>query len=288
MLNTTSCIPCIVKQAQTLSQILAITDEDEQRTILFETMKALMDPTVVLSAPHFSTTLQTIVAHNNHGGGTYAVIKERNRRNAEQYIPYLSMMIAAAADPFEMAVRASIIGNTIDLGANPHYDLEKEINTVVTRSVNLDVLPSLKADVGKAKHILFIGDNYEEALFDKLLIQQLLPAKITFAVRSHEILNDITLADAHRLEVDTLCPVIESGSVIAGTALEQCSDQFMELYNSSDVVIAKGQGNYETLLDAERPIYFMFKVKCEAIAERCGYPLGSSVLHFHRGTRAHC
>ncbi len=283
MLNNPGCIPCIVKQAHTLSCILGINDAETQRVVIRETMSALMDDQALLSAPHFSTTLQSILRRATDGKASYAAIKERNMRNAAQYMTYLSIMIENASDPFEMAVRASIAGNTIDLGANPHFRLEHEINAIMLHTLDLGFLPALKRDVRASSTILFIADNYEEALFDKLLIPQLGPAKVHFAVRSAEILNDITLEDARRLEIDSMCRVLESGSVISGTALEQCTDEFMELYTKADVVIAKGQGNFETLLDARRPIYFMFKVKCEPIADVCGYPVGSSVLHYHPG-----
>lgn len=287
MLNFPACIPCILKQSHTLSGMLGIDDPSTQRTILCETMQALLDDRSIVSAPHFSTTLQSIIVRNAGGDVSYAQIKERNMRNAEQYMTYLSIMIASAADPFEIAVRASIAGNTIDLGANPNFQLDKEINTIMAHTLDLRSLPALKEDVRAAKRILFIADNYEEALFDKLLIPHLDPAKVHFAVRSAEILNDITLEDARRLGIDRMCHVLESGSVISGTALEQCSGEFMELYANAEVVIAKGQGNFETLLAERRPIYFMFKVKCEPISDVCGYPIGSSVLHYHSGAADH-
>ena len=116
-------------------------------------------------------------------------------------------------------------------------------------------------------------------MFDKILIEQLLPKEVVFAVRSKEILNDITLEDAKSLEIDRLCKVIESGSEISGTALEQVSEEFFELFNNSDLVIAKGQGNFETLMNTKRKIYFLFKIKCEPISELCGYPIGTGILH---------
>jgi hypothetical protein len=191
-------------------------------------------------------------------------------------------MIEAADDKLEMAVRISITGNTIDLGANPNYNLEKEINIITSSKINLDSLDKFKEDYKKAKLILFIADNYEEALFDKFLIEQLKPKEVVFAVRSNEILNDITLEDAKRLGIDKLCKVIESGSRIAGTDLDECTAEFLDLYKSADMVIAKGQGNFETLLSANRSIYFLFKIKCLVISEICGYPVGTGLLYLNK------
>lgn len=90
------------------------------------------------------------------------------------------------------------------------------------------------------------------------------------------MLNDITIKECKQLKIDELCEVVESGSRIAGTDISQCNNQFLQLFNSADVVIAKGQGNYETLLDVKRDIFFMFKVKCPAIALICGQPEGTA------------
>ncbi|MEJ2613588.1 MAG: ARMT1-like domain-containing protein [Ignavibacteriaceae bacterium] len=279
------CIPCIVNQAYNTIKLTEISDAEVQKQILFETMEQLRIHKNIKTAPHFSTILHSIVCKHADVNKIYREIKSRNIRIAKKYMNYLSHMIEASDDKLEMAVRASITGNTIDIAANPDFDIEKEINVITSNNINLDFLPKFKEDYQRANKILFIGDNYEEALFDMLLIKELLPKEIVFAVRSNEILNDITMEDAKNLEIDKLCSVIENGNIIAGIDLEECSDDFLALYNSADMIIAKGQGNYETLFNAKRDIYFMFKVKCDVIAEICGNPVGTSVLYFHNGLK---
>lgn len=279
------CIPCIVKQAYNFTKLAGISDAGIQKQILFETMEQLQIHKNIKTTPHFSIILQSIIGKHADVNKIYREIKSRNIRVAKKYINYLSHMIEASDYKLEMTVRASITGNAIDIAANPDFDIEKEINVITSNNINLDVLPKFEEDYQKANKILFIGDNYEEALFDKLLIKELLPKEIVFAVRSNEILNDITMDDAKNLEIDKLCRVIESGNVIAGIDLEECSDDFLDSYNSADMIISKGQGNYETLFNAKRDIYFMFKVKCDVIAEICGYPVGTSVLYFHNGLK---
>jgi len=278
------CIPCIVKQAYTFARMMEISDPEIQKQILFETMNKLLENKNIRSAPHFSLILQSVISGYTDIKEVYGKIKEQNFQKAVKYINYLTHMIEGAADRLEMAVRASIAGNTIDLGANPDFDIEREINVISSDNINLDFFQKFKDDLKNAENILFIGDNYEEALFDKLLIKQLLPKQIVFAVRSNVILNDITMEDALGLGIEKLCRVIESGSRIAGTDPDECTDEFLAVYNSADMVIAKGQGNYETLINAKRPIYFMFKVKCDVIAEITGYPVGNSILYYHKGT----
>ena len=244
----------------------------------FPKMKPLVNKEM-LSAPHFSIMLQSILNKNLNGQSSFKKIREKNRLNAEKYLKYLQAMMESSEDKLEMAVRTSITGNTIDLGANPNFNLEKEINIITSKQINLDSISKFKEDFEKANRILFIADNYEEALFDKFLIEQLKSKEVVFAVRSNEILNDITLKDAKNLGIDKLCKVIESGSRIAGTDLNECTDEFLDLFKNADMVIAKGQGNFETLLNAERAIYFLFKVKCEVISEICGHPVGTGLLY---------
>jgi uncharacterized protein with ATP-grasp and redox domains len=208
----------------------------------------------------------------------YERIKEDNRRIAEKYTQYFKLMMEGSKDRLDTALRIAIIGNIIDLGASPQFDIENEVNRISSNRIDLSLLPRFRDDLKKAELILYIGDNYEEALFDKFLLSELLSKKVVFAVRSKPILNDITLEDAKRIGIDKMCNVIESGSTIAGTDLKQCTPEFLELYTKADIVISKGQGNLETLINETRPIYFLFKVKCEVIAERSGYPLGYGVL----------
>jgi len=279
MLISPACIPCIVKQSYTLTRLLGVEDKKIQSKIIYDTLNLLLKKKETPTAPHFSVELQSIINKNINGVGSFKKIKEKNRQIAEKYLKYLKTMVEASNDKLEMAVRIAITGNTIDLGANPNFELEKEINIITSRQINLDSLGKFREDLKKAEQILFITDNYEEALFDKILIEQLLPKEVVFAVRSKEILNDITLEDAKSLGIDKLCKVIESGSKISGTALEQVSKEFLELFNNADLVIAKGQGNLETLLNSRRKIYFLFKIKCEPISELCGYPVGTGLLY---------
>ncbi|MFO7445578.1 MAG: ARMT1-like domain-containing protein [Ignavibacteriaceae bacterium] len=281
------CIPCIVKQAYTSSRLAGITDPVILKNILYDTLTELLVHRDIKTSPHFSIVLQSIIGKYIDIKKAYKKIKHKNLEQALKYVNYLNTMIEASDDKLEMAVRTSIAGNTIDIAANPNFDIDKEVNVITSDNINLDSLPSFKNDFKKAKTILFIGDNYEEAVFDKFLLKQLLPKEVVFAVRSNEILNDITMEDALNLKINELCRVIESGSVIAGVDLEYCTHEFVELYNTTDIVIAKGQGNFETLYNANRPIYFMFKVKCEVIAGITGYPVGTSMLYYHNGNSNH-
>ena len=234
------------------------------------------------TAPEFSVKIHNIVKAFSGIDNPYEEIKVRNLKRALKFIPYLQTYINSSDDKLEQAVRAAILGNVIDLGANRDFNLEYEINRISSNNIVLKDYLSFKEEVYKAEYILYIGDNAEEAVFDKLLIEQLKPKKIIFAVRDNNILNDITIEFAKKIELDKLAEVISSGSKIAGTNLKETNKVFNEIFLNAPVVIAKGQGNYETLLHEDRPIFFMFKVKCDVISKICGYPIGTSMLFYKK------
>ena len=279
------CIPCIVNQACNVSKLLAEGNKELQLKIVKEVCRTVDDIDITCTAPMVSATIQSIVEKHLGVANPYASIKEKNRTAAEQYLPYVTALMDGSQDKLEFAIRAAILGNIIDLGANPKFDIEHEINRLTSNNIDLSMLPRFKDNLKYAELVLYIGDNYEEALFDTFLLTELLPRKVVFAVRSKPVLNDITLADAKRIGLHTICTVIESGSTIAGTDLGNSTREFLQLYEKADIVVAKGQGNYETLMDETRPLYFIFKVKCEVIAERSGYPVGHGVLLYNQNKK---
>jgi damage-control phosphatase, subfamily I len=275
------CIPCIIKQAHNSAKLFSRGDSDKELAVIKKVCIEAGNLNNGYTAPLFAARMQEIVEEYFNLSNPYAKIKNENYSKALQYIPYLNTMLESSNDKLEIAVRAAITGNIIDFAANPNFDIEGEINKITSNNIVLSELDRFRKDIYNANLILYIADNYEEALFDKILLKQLPKDKTIYAVRSKPVLNDITMEDAKRIGIDKLCRVIESGSTIAGTDLSQATEEFFQIYKNADVVIAKGQGNYETLLDQNRPIYFLFKVKCDVIAKRCGYPYGKGILLFN-------
>ncbi|MCX6144845.1 MAG: ARMT1-like domain-containing protein [Ignavibacteriales bacterium] len=273
------CIPCIVNQAYCAARLFAAEDKAVQRNILEDVCRLVLTMDGKYPSPYYSTSIQSTLEKHIGRTNLYGEIKEHNRKRVEGYLQRLETMLDAALDRLGMAIRIAIMGNTIDLAANPNFDLDDEMNALNSSNIVLDFLPEFKEDVKRAETILYIADNYEEALFDKFLLRELSSKKLLFAVRSAPIYNDITYEDAINLGIDDICPVIESGSTIAGTDLGRSTPVFKQAFHNADLVIAKGQGNFETLMSVERSIYFFFKVKCEVISRRCGFAIGTGVLY---------
>lgn len=119
-------------------------------------------------------------------------------------------------------------------------------------------------------------------MLDCWLIEQIGAARVTVAVRGAPVINDATLEDARSTGLMDLVPVISNGSDAPGTLLDECSEELRQRFFAADMVISKGQGNFETLSDAPRDICFMFKVKCQVIADNVGLPLGMQALVWSR------
>lgn len=278
MLLHHQCIPCILKQAEKAAETFAPDNERLRKSIVSEIGIEAMSIDQYDSVPHFSAVMQDVIERATRLSNPWQAIKETNLEHARAYVDHLRTAIDKADDPLRQSVITAILGNTIDIAANPDFDLDEEITRLRENQLILDRYPAFKAAIESAETILYIGDNYEEALFDMELLKRLNHKDLTFAVRSRAVFNDITMNDAKRLGIDNICRVIESGSAIAGTDIHSFTNEFAELYQNAGMVIAKGQGNLESLLEETRPIFFLLKIKCDVIAERTGYPKGKGVL----------
>lgn len=184
--------------------------------------------------------------------------------------------IQAARDRLYAALQFAAAGNAIDLGANPDFKMDTDLDTLLTEFVISDYA-AFKKCLAPAQDILYCADNAGETVFDRLLIEQI-GKRVYYAVRSKPIINDATLHDAEQAGVNRVAHVIESGCTFPGTDLSQCSARFRTLFNEVDLVISKGQGNYETLSHEQRPVFYLLKVKCAVVAQDIGARIGDLVF----------
>jgi uncharacterized protein with ATP-grasp and redox domains len=195
-------------------------------------------------------------------------------------LPEMEGAVAAAADPFLTAVRLSIAGNVIDLGAKVRRDIDVEKALRESLDVLLDeaAVDGFRRAVAAADDILFLADNAGEIVFDRPLLKLIGAGKVTVAVRGGPTINDATMDDARRAGLAEPIRVIANGSDTPGTWLDDCSPEFVDRFHAADVVIAKGQGNYETLSDQHRDVYYLFMVKCDVVSRELDLPEGTFVL----------
>ncbi|MBN2468972.1 MAG: DUF89 family protein [Deltaproteobacteria bacterium] len=275
------CIPCFVNQALRTGR-LATSDETIQREILDRVMKKLIRLPLHSPPPRIAQEVYEIIRKITGNEDPYAAIKKRHNEITLGLYPKFREMTHEADDPLFYALRLAIAGNSIDLGIEREVtDIEGEIFTTLSLPVTVNHYDALKESLRKARTILYLGDNAGEIVFDRLLMETLLNhgnTEIIFAVREKPVINDATMEDAKFVGIDTVATVISNGSDAPATILSECSPFFRETFHRADMIIAKGQGNYESLSDEPGEIFFLFKAKCRMIATHLHVNVGDSII----------
>jgi uncharacterized protein with ATP-grasp and redox domains len=274
------CIPCFVKQAINAAEFLEL-NEEKTETIIKKVLLGMSKLDLSVAPGVMGGEIHRIIREETGNKDPYLGVKIKYNNVALELYPKLESRIDEADEPLGMAIKLAIAGNIIDFGVLDHVSTEKLDNSIeVSLSTVLDdaTLKSFKEEVESAKNILYICDNAGEIVFDKFLLNLLPLSKLTVAVKGGPVINDAIMEDAKHAGLTEKYRVIDNGADYPGTVLEYCSDEFMKEYENADVIIAKGQANFECLNDENRGIYFLLRVKCPAIAIITGEPEGAVVF----------
>jgi len=248
------------------------------------TRKALDSAGPARTPPEFGGILHRAIREVLNQPDPYLKYKNQSNETARTLLEDLEKLVLAANDPFDAALKLAIAGNIVDMGApggRTHNLMEffmkslKSPLVCVPGSVSVE---KFRQEVMGAGRILYLADNAGEIVLDRLLVEMLPAGRVTVAVRSSPAINDALYADAEYAGLTQIAEVIESGSDIPGTVLSMCSDEFRDLFRSADLIISKGQGNYETLSDEDGNMYFLLMVKCPIVAEHLRCSEGDMVL----------
>ncbi len=237
--------------------------------------------------PYLSRDVYNIISEELGVDDPYKEIKKESNRKALNMYSSLKKLVEESEDGLFEAVRIAVIGNIIDFGASQNFRLEdlpsfKEIPFAVND------YSKLKSDLAKANKVLYIGDNAGEIVFDKVLVELLVDMgkEVFFAVRSKPIINDATMEDALEVGMNEVAEVIDSGSDAPGIVVDRVTNEFKHLFRDAHVVISKGQGNFETLEDIPRTVYFLLRAKCSVVADILGANIGDMVI-YKGGSQCH-
>ena len=280
MRTSLDCLPCFARQAVDLVRAATDNPEDQER-LARKLLLALTQMDWESPAPVLAQRLQALIRPLLSEEDPYREAKEAFNRLALAAYPEARARIRESPRPFETALRLAAAGNIVDLGARSDLkpeDLHAALEASLTQDLKGDV-EELRKAIDEAERILYIADNTGEIVFDKLLLELLPREKITLAVRGGAVLNDATLEDAERVGLTEIVDVIDNGSDVPGIVLADCGGEFLRRFTEADVVIAKGQGNFETLVGSDSRIFFLLKVKCEVVSRQLGCPVGDLVLH---------
>jgi len=279
MKTSLDCIPCFVRQALDAARLVSTVPAAHER-ILREVLRWAGEMDLDQPAPIMGQRIHRLLRQIVGIEDPYRDVKDHQNRIALALLPDLKTKIEAVANPLYMALRLAIAGNVIDMGVNGNVTesgVRESISQALTEPFVGEQNDFCKA-VAEAQRILYLADNAGEIAFDRLLIEQLSPARVTVVVRGAPVINDATMADARAVGLHEIAEIIDNGSDAPGTLLDDCSQEFKRRFTEADLILAKGQGNFETLSDEQHNIFFLFKVKCSVIAARVGLPVGTHVL----------
>jgi len=270
------CIPCFVKQALRVGQI-STNDETKIKEILNITGKMIPKIPMQASPPEISKMVYDEIKVITKNEDPYKEIKLHNIEKAKELVPHMKEIIDKDENPLFEAARMAIAGNVIDFGIYESVNIEKEIMKSIETDLTINDFDDFVEKLETVKNILYIGDNTAEAVFDKLFIEQL-GKPVKFVVRGKPILNDITESEAKLIGIDDVAEVISSGTSAPGNILSDCTSEFLNIMDKADLIISKGQGNFEALSDTNYQIFFFLKAKCNVIARDIGVDVGSLLL----------
>ncbi len=283
MKMTLDCVSCFVRQSLDAARLVT-NDQADQERIVREVLRWLSEQGLEHSPPVLAQLVHRRLREISQVGDPYREAKDRHNAMALELLPELRTQIAAAADPLALATRLAIAGNVIDLGMKSMV-AEDDVHESIRHALEEPFIgewDDYRLAVESAANILYLTDNAGEIAFDRLLIEQLGPERVTVVVRGAPVLNDATHADAETVGLHELTTVIDNGSDAPATLLHDCHPELQRRFAAADMIIAKGQGNFESLSHRGHDVFFLFKVKCPVIAAHVGLPMGTQILRQYR------
>jgi uncharacterized protein with ATP-grasp and redox domains len=285
---SSDCHSCVLDQALSAARFAALDEAQTESVLELARSELERSRTVPLQVQHILRSVADAVLRARQKDShfdIYAAVKEKSNRLSLEHAKHFEEMILGSELPIETALQIAAAGNVIDFGAKNHgnLDVEQELERLCETPFAHFAIGPFKGALQKAKTLLYLCDNAGEIVFDGLFIQTLLRTypdlEIVAATRERPIINDATLDDARAVGLDRLVEIISSGSVYPGTILSEASEEFQRLFAVADVILAKGQGNFETLLPEKDPrLFSLLRIKCDYMAWLSGIEKNSLVL----------
>lgn len=282
MRQRVECLPCYLNQAIS-TFLVGKVDEQKQKEFMAEIIKELpklnYDKT-----PGENTSLVLQRACELMGNSDpYKEAKRESNELALSIYDELKDTVDKSEDPLFTSFQMAVAGNIIDMGIIRDYDIHGAIHDALNIDFGICDYDKFKDMLKDGYTILIIGDNSGEIVFDKLLVEELnkLGKETIYAVKEEPILNDATMEDVYQSGMDKIAKVITNGNEFCGTIFEKCSDEFLDTFDSADIIIAKGQANYESLEGESRAgdkTFFILKAKCGSVADNLGVEQGTNVF----------
>lgn len=273
------CVPCMLRQALEAAR-MATDDQTQQEKIIVQALHILLDYKKYQYSPELAREIQSIIKTETGVKDPYKHIKRKDLQAALDLIPFARNFLESKSNGLYWSLKLAATGNNIDAGIYQNLDVKKCVEEELEKEFYLCDVEELEKKLTTAKTILIIGDNVGESVFDKLFIENLPKVNILYGVRSQPIINDVTEQEAYDSGLGEVAQIISTGCDAPGAILAECSEEFRDVFNGADIIISKGQGNYEALSEERGNIFFLLKAKCPMIARKLKASLNDYVFKY--------
>ncbi|MBU0574442.1 MAG: DUF89 family protein [Candidatus Margulisbacteria bacterium] len=282
------CIPCFFRQALDAARLAGV-GEKTQKKILDEVCGIIPTLKMTASPPEIARKIYKLLAEITGNKDPFKIIKIKSNKKALALYPQMKKVVERSKDRLLAALELAVAGNIIDYGVKNHLDVEKEIKklfnqeaeTIKQEKKGIFEYQAFKKALAKASRILYLADNAGEVVFDRILLKELIRLgknDIIYVVKESPVINDALAEDAVFCGIGGYAEIMSSGCDAPGTVLKYCSPAFLKRLKTSDLIISKGQGNFEALSGEKLPVFFLFRAKCPVVAGHIGGKLGDIVL----------
>lgn len=268
------CIYCTIKKADSLFSQYEI-DEYEKLKFMKEVFKIVSMSNQTDTSPYINAQIMRLLTNKFFIEDIYLNVKKEYNELLLSKSEEIFKEIERSSEQLNLALKYAMVGNFIDFGAMDKVDknkLENIILKVREQDIDIEEYDNFLKDLNDAKEIVYLADNAGEIVFDKIFIMILQKLyknlKITVIVRGKPIYNDATIRDAKEIGLCEIVEVIDNGTDIPGTQLDKITTKTKEIIDSADLIISKGQGNFETLFGCKKNIYYIFLCKCDLFTKR--------------------
>ncbi|MCW8895646.1 MAG: ARMT1-like domain-containing protein [Sulfurimonas sp.] len=276
-----ACVGCIINQSVKVADAIHASEALSNELVSTVT-KMSKDFSFDDTPPEIASYVYEKMAQIANKTDLYDEVKVASTKKALSFVPLLKEKLLTSDNKLLTATKIAVAGNVIDLAAAVEFDLKEELEKIFHTHFAYNDFDMLKEKLTTAKSVLVIGDNVGEHIFDYMFIEtlkELYPhVKYSYMVRGNPIINDVTIVEAKEAGFDKLCELVDSGVNTPGFTYNRANSFSKELFDSVDLVISKGMGNYECLSPSHRKnICFLLKVKCDVVAASLQKQVGDIV-----------
>ncbi len=275
--STYDCIPCAIGSLITLFKKGMVTSE-KQAPAMRALLNYLSQIDFNQSPPKIGQEMHRIIRQILNNPDPYYQLKQKFNRLMLDYYPDLKKLVDEADNSFQMALRLAIAGNVIDYGPSQPFDINKTLEQAKSIVLAIDDSQFLQESISKSKILLYLGDNAGEIIMDRIFLETIQHPNIYFVVRGAPVINDALIEDAQLVGIDKIAHLITNGDDAPGTILESTSAEFRNIFEKADLIISKGQGNYEGLCCVPKNIFFILMTKCDHVANHLGVKKGDFIV----------